>query len=387
MALTFHGGYEVIGYEWGADSYNNTLSPDDEAQKQLATAYSDYGGSWSGTPPYPFGPMDQTVYTVKGGMEDWAYAGSWDPDKVVACNPITYGGYPAEKATYNNSTLRAFNMLVEASKDKIPNISSLGTSFEILNSETQGNGHVSRNIRLSLLSADLVQPYLYFVGVNDFAPLLNIVPLAETTCKRMNSIRIPQTLNEVVVEWTVGGALEIDETAIYYGNWSDVVSQVDCLTQPTKSLESSLVAGTMLTASNGTGYFSRAGASPSPVNTNGDSPLGPVFRATIDLASFGMGDEIIVMAKARVDQSWLEQPSGIVPQVPPQSHMVNARTDSSWFHESNGKVIEGRLDWYTTIPLTLIISNTTDLVTSGVLCIGVSFSAYLATVTFISVML
>ena len=48
----------------------------------LRLRYPHYGGEWSGTGAYPVGPMDQTVYTVKGGMEDWAYAGSWIPEWV-----------------------------------------------------------------------------------------------------------------------------------------------------------------------------------------------------------------------------------------------------------------------------------------------------------------
>ena len=44
-----------------------------------------------------------------------------------------------------------------------------------------------------------------------------------------------------------------------------------------------------------------------------------------------------------------------------QSHMVNARTNSSWYHTNNGKVIQGRQDWYSVIPMTLIISDMADL--------------------------
>ena len=77
MALTFHGGIELIGYEWGADSYRGRLSPDDEAQNVISSSLSHYGGGWNGVSEYPFGPMDRIIYTVTGGMEDWAYAGSW----------------------------------------------------------------------------------------------------------------------------------------------------------------------------------------------------------------------------------------------------------------------------------------------------------------------
>lgn len=63
LSLTFHGGMEVIGYEWGAphwqpDDFNdpNKRSPDDTAQKQIAAAYSKYAGGWSKTKPYAYGP-------------------------------------------------------------------------------------------------------------------------------------------------------------------------------------------------------------------------------------------------------------------------------------------------------------------------------------------
>lgn len=61
LSLTFHGGMEVVGYEWGApywnrDSSEPRLSPDDTAQKQIAAAYSQYAGGWSTTRPYNYGP-------------------------------------------------------------------------------------------------------------------------------------------------------------------------------------------------------------------------------------------------------------------------------------------------------------------------------------------
>jgi hypothetical protein len=77
LCFTFHGGIELLGYEWGAESYRIlgvAKSPDDEAQKQLATAFSWYGGGWNGHPPYETGPMNNIIYAVRGGMEDWAYA-------------------------------------------------------------------------------------------------------------------------------------------------------------------------------------------------------------------------------------------------------------------------------------------------------------------------
>jgi hypothetical protein len=117
----------------------------------------------------------------------------------------------------------------------------------------------------------------------------------------------------------------------------------------------------MLTSSTGTGCISNFGVSPSTVSLTGDQPLGPVFQATVDISTFTLGDEVIVLAKAKVDQSWLQQPTDFALQVLPQSHMVNARTNSSWFRENNGNIVQGRDEWYSAIPLTLIIGNTATL--------------------------
>jgi Zinc carboxypeptidase len=62
LSLTFHGGMEVIGYEWGAPHWKNkrsgvTLpSPDNAAQAAIAQAYSAFAGGWATTKPYDTGP-------------------------------------------------------------------------------------------------------------------------------------------------------------------------------------------------------------------------------------------------------------------------------------------------------------------------------------------
>jgi Zinc carboxypeptidase len=79
MAVTFHAGMEMIGFQWGAESYmNDPVSPDDQGQYEVARAMSQFSGSFPGTPQYPYGISNMVVYPVRGGMEDWAYAGSWD---------------------------------------------------------------------------------------------------------------------------------------------------------------------------------------------------------------------------------------------------------------------------------------------------------------------
>jgi hypothetical protein len=205
LALTFHGGMEVVGYEWGAPTWDGFKSPDDTAQSVIANAYSRYGGGWATSVPYENGPMNDMVYAVRGGMEDWAYAGSWDPDRVIQCEPTTFGGYPKEKTTYNNSTLRAFNMLVETSNNKIPDKADLGTSLNLLEGQSEGNGHVARNIRLALLAADLVEPYLSIVGVNELSLSDDIVPLQPSGGLVPNDPAVSSDQDKVTLKWTAGG--------------------------------------------------------------------------------------------------------------------------------------------------------------------------------------
>ena len=66
----------------------------------------------------------------------------------------------AQRTHYNNATLRAFNVLVETANEKAPPQSTLGHDEALLNPKADssgGNGHVPRNVRLSLSLIDLVQ--------------------------------------------------------------------------------------------------------------------------------------------------------------------------------------------------------------------------------------
>lgn len=354
LSLTFHGGTEVVSYEWGAPSYKGYASPDDIAQSAIGSAYSRFAGGWSSTKPYIYGNMNELVYPVRGGMEDWAYAGSWDPDRVISCEPGSFGGYPKEKTVYNNSTLRVFNMLIETSNKKIPPKSTLGTSLDVMRSDTAGNGHVSRNIRLALLSLELVQPYLSISSVNGYAFSDDVVPeyaqQDQFACKLTKALNVSSTLNELTVQWTVGGALQIDDTQLWYGKWDEVSEdEINCLTQPsTDHVKNVLQKASAVGITSSEGAF----ASGSPIGG-----AGATFSAIIDISSFEVGDEIVVIALAEVDRGWKDQPRNIKPEVPPQSHIVNARTNSDWYHEIDGSVIQGRTHWFSTPATIHVVSS------------------------------
>lgn len=348
-SFTFHGGMEVIGYEWGAPEYKSKpISPDDTAQATLASAYSRFGAGWTGDTPYEYGNMNDFVYPVRGGMEDWAYAGSWDTDRVQPCEPTTFGGYPKEKTTYDGSTLRVFNMLVESSDDKIPAKETLGTSQELLGGTEVGNGYVTRNIRLCMLSAELLQPYIAMESVNDLTLTNDVIPLTPRngrTCQTLSAVSVPPSVAAAHVQWRVGGALIIDETQLWYAKWEDVPeSALDCLLQPNMDdINEYFESGEVTSESSGSGRYSENGSSGS-------------FAGSIDLTGFAPGDKLVVVVSARVDQNWKGVPGSAAPDVPPQSHIVNARTNSSWYHESSGKIIQGRLDWFS-MPLTIVIDS------------------------------
>ncbi len=359
MSLTYHAGTEVVGYEWGAFPYLDTnISPDDYAQVDIGSAYARYAGKFEGTPQYKSGTMNELVYAVHGGMEDWAYAGSWDVDKVIQCNPTTYGGYDAKNTVYNQSTLRTFNMLIETSNAKVPT-SHLGNNQGLLNALTyENNGHVARNIRLALTAIEFVQPYVSIRGVNNIGLQNDIVPLIERegrSCIDGKIMRIPPGQKNTVIAWTVGGGLNVDYTNIMYSKWDDVPDKMGCIHQPSQS-DLGKSFRTTEAMSGPTRWKEGWQDGDLPATQTGDQEE-PMYYATIDTSSFQPGDKIAVYATAQLDQGWENIEDDAKPMTSsPMSHVVNARTNLEWFHESNGKVIQGRKDWYS-IPLTLIIGE------------------------------
>lgn len=291
-------------------------------------------------------------------MEDFAFAGSWDTERVIQCEPKTFGGYPKEKTVYGPSTLRMFNMLVESSNQKIPAPSTLGTSENLLRRSssdgTKGNGYVSRNIRLSLLAAELVEPYISFARVNELELTNDIVPLVRDegrSCQDTMAVQVPFSSRKTIVQWHVKGSLTINETRLWYARWDDVPEHLlNCLAQPVfDDIQQYFKEAKLLTDARGTTSFSKAGGSGQP------------FTGSIDISdAFKPNDKLVVLAVARVDQDWGSLIEQANPRIPPQSHVVNVRTNSSWYHESAGKIIQGRLDWFSS-PLTIVLGDYEDI--------------------------
>ena len=177
---------------------------------------------------YPTGKMNNLVYPVRGGFEDWAYSGSWENEPVITtkCEPKTYGGYSSKKTNYKKyypNAVKAISFLLETSNDKTPNKKQLGKFkskikgknrkecvLKILKNPFQkeidqnlkniclsnlNNGYISKNLRLLLITIDLLEPYINY----------EIEFITEVDGK-----------NYLKLEWVVGGSKTVDETFVIY---------------------------------------------------------------------------------------------------------------------------------------------------------------------------
>ncbi|GMI37935.1 hypothetical protein TrCOL_g8821 [Triparma columacea] len=358
--ITFHGGMTAVAYEWGAPSYKtpNTVSPDNLAQSHIGRGMSDYGGTFPTEIKYPYAPMNDIVYPVNGGMEDWAYASSWG-SKVVpgGCTPSTYGGYPRELTVYNDAVLRSVTVLVEASMKKKPNRKDLGGYWDIFNPRSGNNGHVPRNVRLTLMVSDVVEPWVNVESINNVTVVdrdrIPGIGRSSTSCMVRNKVSIPAGLEEVTVKWSVWGSVEVDETNVMVV----VRSEGDGLTCGNKfwTTEGGGDGNEVnFKSKNGTRSFKATVTD----NQKGEGRwaraedadfTGTQFQATLDLRGLE-GKSFAIIVRAKVDSSWGKERemTGAVfdGSDKPESHIVNARTNTEWRKENAGKVVEGRTEWF-----------------------------------------
>jgi hypothetical protein len=387
MSMTYHGGIENITFEWGAsDVPFNKVSPDDVAQRILADKMSIYAGELyssgqSNTSPkgrfYETGDMNDILYGVKGGFEDYAYAGSWESQlQAEQCTPSTYGGYPAEKTQYDDATLKTFNILVEISNSKNPPSSELGTNVDLFNApfvfdNNSDNGYAAKHIRTALMAIDMVEPY---VEINKFQKKTfnsEIRPLKQLRTidadfknknwqKRRKLVKTKPKLSKKV-EWNVGGSIIVDETYLIYGKYSNFppnsFGSVNQLNQ--SDINAAIELATATSAGDQLLYVTEIQSGGTRWTDPTLSEV-PKFSTLLDLTPFKKGDEVAVYALAKVDQNWKNKPSGNVwPEGKDvQSHIVQQRTDETYSSSKDniGRTVQGRLDWISA-PFTVLIKS------------------------------
>ncbi|KAI9996788.1 hypothetical protein PInf_000050 [Phytophthora infestans] len=401
LAVTFHGGTRAVAYEWGSpDHYLNgkernpsEKSPDQMAQVQIGNTLANFAGVFPDGNLYPTGTMNDVVYGVTGGMEDWGYAASWENQFYDAksqpfrpCEPSTFGGYPKKKTIYNNITHRAFNMLVETSNSKEPNAADLGNFKELYEAnvdffrteaaKTELVGHAPRNVRLALMMIEMAQPLVRWVdatGSSQSQELLNVFPAASlyttkadlvtemgcgalawernevATCSVSDCSLINSAQSKVQIAWEVLGALTVDSTHVQ-------VSSSDSFQDNAIVMETSTQKGTTRR------FYEFASDSSKAAAANVDTMGTSLFVTCLDLGNV-TSDKLYVRAIATVDQDWKQQGSGDEapsPRVPPQSHLVNARTNPDWDFEWNGHRVKASLEW-TSPAITIETAKTTGV--------------------------
>lgn len=406
LAITFHSGIRMIGYEWGDETNGfDYTSPDQNAQASIGAALSAYAGTFDsasrprGVPrpelydrlTYPQGPITPLLYPVGGGMEDWGYAGSWAPNKNV-CRPRMNGDYPVEKTEYTDAQLRVYNVLVESSSSKQPSESTFGNTAELLKPSGEGQGHLPRHIRLVLTMIEAVQPYIKFVGFNSIQNERHALSCsASTTEEDINNLAEADDVNGesvaveakpsafVSVSYEVGGSFKVDSTSVglyrkpeWLSANSRVTPEIREALEEYKVLETSTESG--YTRWSGGGLFGSESSSKDQnilldfseieyateggIDNREEFPFIPAWKFCITTPE--EEGEYFILAQAIVDQDWSSVPNNSTPDgFTAQAHLAQARTNTSWVKENNGFVIKGQTEWFSQPLLVNVVAEQT----------------------------
>jgi len=405
----------AISYEWGSPNAKKNYSPDDGVLLPLGQNMRKY----SSGDFYPKADaMNPLVYPVKGGMEDWAYASSWDktPGWVNPCTPKTYtemGVYPKSKTTYTTDMLRTLNLLIETNSAKTPNQNILGAVHQILRPKNAGgnsDGDISRNVRLMLMTTDLVRPYVRWSDdfTNDDTILQKFWNRAIAGANQRKETFRPG--DSITLKWEVGGALQVDDTKL---NWFTMpapqnhpnLDDLDCsaggqMDQLIHSmygtrLKPQTVNADQLHGHKGSVWYTDPATdeykTPGMQNDNrgwSSSPLYPDVDEGVDGFGFGSGfvvdfnpsvlkippntdkkkHVLVVFVSAEVDKGWSTPTRAIWPVGDkPYSHLVRARNDDKYSASNGEHTIQGG-KIYLSKPLCIIqqanegtVSQTTTL--------------------------
>jgi hypothetical protein len=305
----------------------STNPPDINAIKSMAETASDHTTS-NPSKKYKTGDMNGEVYSVTGGMEDWAYSGSWEGSPIITqpCEPTTYKGYSSEKTNYDKNhkdSLKSIMFLLEVSHQKVPEQKLLGRknldclinlrSNAFFNHAAANkqiclddyiDGYIPRIIRLSLTLIDLLHPYITFISQKEG--------------------------NNYKVRWTVGGSITVDETFISYGYYNEKPN--DQWLSNLSGLENFQDIKKQLT--NQTSKKSGKGVWNIKYSTK--NAFTEVFENPQSQGQF-----LVFIILAKVDKNWSlkNHPD---PDVNPQTHIANFRTNAQYVASNAGFTIKGQ---------------------------------------------
>jgi len=301
LGITFHGGDSVVSYPWGSTNHlsfgKGQETPDNLAMHQLGEVLVEQASDLSAhnIGKYNLGKMTDTVYAVKGGLEDWAYAAGWTQEleggtNNIICTPKILKEY---NLTFiqNTKNVKFPLYLVETDLEKNPKESTRGTRQGVYNAKgTIDDGHIPRNIRLSLALIDMAQPYIRDIEQK---------PYDET---------------HIEIRWKIGGSVYVNHTFVEYQN------MIDNKIANTRDLKT------------GPGYWKD--------KDYYYKSIIPINNYTHPLTRFRIG--------ALVDQQW-EYQTNPQPSSPPLTHFVKTRLhdiyEVSNFSSDSPKILTSRI-WY-----------------------------------------
>ncbi len=288
VMLDYHGGIQMILYQWGSPLHElNTESPDARAMQLLGERMTSYGGAYAGI--FPVGTATDLLGSVYGPLDDTSYAASWD---AANADPA----YPVEG-------WRALGYTVEISNAKRPPESTLGGDADLLTPNGAEDGYVPKSVRFGLAAIDSVEPYVLWTNRDS-------LPIQAS----------PGTI--LTVQWQVRGCFEIDETRVRLGTDPDPA----------------------------TNYLQQT--DPAPINTVSPcfDPAGgaiETFSAQLPLPQTAGFYHVAPVAK--VDSGLLQQQNPS-PARPPQSWLVRSRTEEGFFFQTTvdpneHNSVSGHLYW------------------------------------------
>ena len=193
-SITFHGGDKSITYEWGdyfhkSPRFAGTTAPDHFAMHAIATSMNDFSNG-----SFKVGSTNAIVYPVRGGMEEWSYAGSWfnQLNSVETVPPVCGKNISVKMTEVSN---RCLTFLVESDTLKTPPEEMLGRSENLF--KKHDGAKLNNLIRQCLLVADILQP---------FAHLPRVVEEGGKKEKGQSG--------RMVVRWSLSGCFQVDTTEV-----------------------------------------------------------------------------------------------------------------------------------------------------------------------------
>uniref|UniRef100_A0A0G4GYP3 Peptidase M14 domain-containing protein n=1 Tax=Chromera velia CCMP2878 TaxID=1169474 RepID=A0A0G4GYP3_9ALVE len=322
LAISFHGGVRSLSYEWGSydhavscgpNCYKSKETPDQIAEVYIGEQIRDAAGKAFGRDWYPLGSMDELVYPVNGGMEDWSYAGSWEkaPETIGTCRPPTFGGkyaeYPASRTTYNQWEVRCLMYLAEMDNSKNPPESTYGNPRGIF-SPSDKDGHISRNIRLTMKMIELLKPDVIFRAAlptslhRDNGVEVQVKPAGCQKAEFLKLVALPGACaTHREADFKTSSAIDLaalsEHDCFPYNSWEETANSAQSLVLQRSTLPPALATG-----------------------------------------------EVCLAVLAQFDKHWGDQ-NHPDPLKRPQAHVTRARLDPEYRAENAGKIVQGRDVW------------------------------------------